>query len=181
MAEKLGGEDVWNALDVVSGAGMPFYAYAQTAHFLDPAPNLLACNADFLGDFLSADDDGGVLGKEREQRVDAPVGCARQVRHTFGGHRGLERILERRRGYKPGQEWKDWIADEQFWFRLEICPCRVLNELQFASQSSVRNARVQVESSADDLGFREPTDSGAVWDRAAFSDAARKPSPQISL
>ena len=62
---------------MIAGTGVAFYAHPQFAHFLDPAPNLLARYTDFLGDFFSADDDGGILGEEREQRVDAPVGCAR--------------------------------------------------------------------------------------------------------
>jgi hypothetical protein len=100
VAEKLWGENVGDAFDVIAGASMAFHADSQSAHFLDPAPNLLSIYADFFGDFFSADDDGGILGEECEQRVDAAVGCARQSRPTFGGHRGLERILERRRGDK---------------------------------------------------------------------------------
>ena len=77
VAEELRGQDVRDAFDVISGASVAFYAYSQPAHFLDPAPNLLARYTDFFGDFFSADDDGGILGEEREQRVDAAVGRAR--------------------------------------------------------------------------------------------------------
>jgi hypothetical protein len=86
---------------VIAGVRVALHAHAQLAHFLNPAPDLLAGDADFLGDFRAADDDGRIFGEQREQRVDAPVGDARQIRHSFGGHRGLGRILERGRGYKP--------------------------------------------------------------------------------
>ncbi len=88
------------ALDVIAGVRVALNAHAELAQFFDPAPDLLARNADFLGDFRAADDDGGVFGEQREQRVNAPVGYARQIRHSFRGHGGLGRILERGRGYK---------------------------------------------------------------------------------
>src|SRR6202040_1445540 len=84
-AEELRREDIGNALNMVAGGGMSFHADAQSAQVFDPAPELLAGDADLLGDLRAADDDGGIFGKEGEQRVDATVGGAGKGRHARGG------------------------------------------------------------------------------------------------
>ena len=96
MAQHLRSENVRHALDVVAGARVAFDPHAEGAQFFDPAPDLLARDADFLGDFGAADDDGRVFGEQRQQRVNAPVGGAREVCHSLRGH-GVEnrRILDR--------------------------------------------------------------------------------------
>src|ERR1700751_4785202 len=69
VAEKLWGEDIGNALDVIAGGGMSFHEDAESAQLFDPAPDLLARHADFLRDLSAADDDGGIFGEEGEQGV----------------------------------------------------------------------------------------------------------------
>lgn len=61
-AEELRREDIGNALDVIAGGGVSFHADAEGAQLFDPAPDLLAGNADLLGDFRAADDDGRIFG-----------------------------------------------------------------------------------------------------------------------
>src|SRR5271156_383036 len=51
MAQELRYENVRGALDVISGVRVALDAHTELAHFLNPAPDLLARDADFLGDF----------------------------------------------------------------------------------------------------------------------------------
>ena len=94
VAEKLRRENVGNALDVIAGGGVSFDADAESAQLFDPAPDLLAGDANFLGDFCAADDDGGIFGEEGEQGVDTAVGGAGKGGHARGGHWEQGSILE---------------------------------------------------------------------------------------
>ncbi len=94
VAQKLRDENVRHALDVVAGARMSLQLHAERAQFFDPAPDLLPRYADFFGDFRAADDDGGVFGEQREERVNAAVGGAREIRDSLGRHWELGRILD---------------------------------------------------------------------------------------
>lgn len=87
VAQELGNQNIRRALDVVAGAGVAFDAHAQLAQLLNPAPHLLARDADFFGDLCAADDDSGILGQERKQAVDAPVGGAGKIGQSFCCHR----------------------------------------------------------------------------------------------
>ena len=87
MAQQLRNQNVGRALDVVAGAGVSLNAYAQLAQRLNPAPHLLPRHANFFGDLRAADDDGRILGKERQQPVNAPVSCAGKSCQSFGRHR----------------------------------------------------------------------------------------------
>ena len=62
---------------------MALHPHAERAQFFDPAPDLLPRDADFFGDFRAADDDGRVFGEQRQQRVNAPVGGAREIAIRF--------------------------------------------------------------------------------------------------
>src|SRR5712671_3508706 len=86
-AEKLWNEYIWNLLDLIPGARMPFHANAQVAEFFDPPPDGRACHADFASDFRTADHDHGIVGKHREKRVDATVSRPSRVcqRHDDSG------------------------------------------------------------------------------------------------
>jgi len=107
VAEKLRREDVGNALDVVAGGGVSFDADAESAQLFDPAPDLLAGDANLLGDFCAADDDGGIFGEEGEQGVDAAVGGAGKSSHARGGHWEQGSILEAGGEDKEsGDEWR---------------------------------------------------------------------------
>jgi len=94
VAEKLRGENVRNTLDVIAGGGVSFDADAESAQLFDPAPDLLARDANLLGDFRAADDDGGIFGEEGEKGVDAAVGGAGKGGHARGGHWEQGSILE---------------------------------------------------------------------------------------
>ena len=85
-AQHLRNENIGHAFDVIAGAGMALHADAESAQLLNPSPHLLARDADFLGNFRAADHDGGVFGEEREERVDAAVRGAGQVRYWFIAH-----------------------------------------------------------------------------------------------
>ncbi len=76
-------EDVGHLFDLIAGARMALHAHAQRAQLFDPAPHGEARYADFARDFRAADDNHRVVGKQREQRVDAPIGRSRKscVRH----------------------------------------------------------------------------------------------------
>ena len=102
VAEKLRRENVGNALDVIAGGGVSFDADAESAQLFDPAPDLLAGDANLLGDFCAADDDGGVFGKEGEEGVDAAVGGAGKGGHARGGHWEQGSILEGSGRHKKG-------------------------------------------------------------------------------
>ena len=52
VAEKLRRENVGNALDVIAGGGVSFDADAESAQLFDPAPDLLAGDANLLRRFL---------------------------------------------------------------------------------------------------------------------------------
>ena len=71
VAEKLRREDVGDALDVIASGGVSFDADAESAQLFDPAPDLLARDANLLGDFCAADDDGGIFGEEGKQAKDS--------------------------------------------------------------------------------------------------------------
>ena len=53
--EHVGDENIRDAFDVIAGAGMALHANAQCAQLLNPSPNLLPRDADFLRDFRAAD------------------------------------------------------------------------------------------------------------------------------
>jgi len=94
VAEKLRRENVGDSLDVIAGGGVSFDADAESAQLFDPAPDLLARDANLLGDFCAADDDGGIFGEEGEEGVDAAVGGAGKGGHARGGHWEQGSILE---------------------------------------------------------------------------------------
>src|SRR5579862_4318689 len=73
---------------------MSFDADAESTQLFDPAPDLLAGDANLLGDFRAADDDGGIFGEEGEEGVDAAVGGAGKRGHARGGHWEQGSILE---------------------------------------------------------------------------------------
>ena len=102
VAEKLRRENVGNALDVIAGGGMSFDANAESAQLFDPAPDLLTRDADLLGDFCAADDDGGIFGEQREKGVNAAVGGAGKGGHARGGHWEQGSILEASGRHKKG-------------------------------------------------------------------------------
>ena len=107
VAEKLRRKDVGDSLDVIAGGGVSFDADAESAEFFDPAPDLLAGDANLLGDFCAADDDGGIFGEEGEQGVDAAVGGAGKSSHARGGHWEQGSILEAGGEDKEsGDEWR---------------------------------------------------------------------------
>ena len=76
-------EDVRHLFDLIPGARMALHSNAQRAQPLDPAPHSEARHACFPCDFRAADDDHAVVGKQRQQRVNAPIGRTREcaVRH----------------------------------------------------------------------------------------------------
>ena len=94
VAEELRREDVGDSLDVIAGGGVSFDADAESTQLFDPAPDLLAGDANLPGDFCAADDDGGIFGEEGEQGVDAAVGGAGKRGHARGGHWEQGSILE---------------------------------------------------------------------------------------
>jgi len=94
VAEKLRRENVGDTLDVIAGGGVSFDADAESAQLFDPAPHLLTGDANLLGDFCAADDNGGIFGEEGEQGVDASVGGAGKGGHARGGHWEQGSILE---------------------------------------------------------------------------------------
>jgi hypothetical protein len=55
---------------------MAFYLDAEFAQLGDPSPNRGACDANFFGDFLAADDEHGAIGKQGEERVELAIGGA---------------------------------------------------------------------------------------------------------
>ena len=83
LAQKFRRQNVGHFLDLVAAARMALHVNAQRAEFFDPAPYGGAGHADFARDLRAADDDHGVVGKQRQQRVNAAVGRARQggLRH----------------------------------------------------------------------------------------------------
>src|ERR1700676_3201566 len=87
FTKKLRYEHVWNLLDLVPAARMPFHANAQRPKFFDPPPDGRACHTDFASDFRPADHDHGVIGKHREERVDATVSGPSRIcqRHEDSG------------------------------------------------------------------------------------------------
>jgi hypothetical protein len=56
---------------------LAFYADAQFAQAIHPAPNGRSGDTDFSRDAGAADDDGGVFREQRKQRGDPPIGCSR--------------------------------------------------------------------------------------------------------
>ena len=98
VAQELRNENVRRALDVVTSVRMTFEFYAQRAQFFDPAPDLLPRYADFFGDFCAADDDGGIFGEQRQERINAPVGlCPEGSRFRFVAIGNWEGYSTRRR------------------------------------------------------------------------------------
>src|SRR5260221_12222274 len=87
-AKKLRHEHIRNLLDLIAGARMPFDANAQIAEFFDPAPDGRACHADFASNFRPADHDHRVVGKHREERVDATISRPSRIcqRHYDSGN-----------------------------------------------------------------------------------------------
>ena len=94
VAEKLRRQNVGHALDVIAGGGVSLDANAEGAQLFDPAPDLLAGDANLPGDFCAADNDGRIFGEERQQGVDTAVGGAGKGGHARGGHWEQGSILE---------------------------------------------------------------------------------------
>src|SRR4029077_20746635 len=70
LVQNLRREDVGTPLDLIAGARMALHANAERAQFFDPIPYSAARHANFAGDFGAANDDHGVVGEQREERVD---------------------------------------------------------------------------------------------------------------
>src|SRR6516165_3594950 len=62
LAQKLGRQNVRDALKEIAGVWAAFYANADFAELFNPAPHGRTRNADFPGDARSADDNGGIVG-----------------------------------------------------------------------------------------------------------------------
>src|SRR5690348_16837279 len=73
LADELRREHVWDTFDVIARARMAFYLHSGFAQSFDPCPDGLALYADFFGDARAADDDGRILGEQREKRIHAAV------------------------------------------------------------------------------------------------------------
>ena len=86
FAEKLRRQHIGHFLDLVAAARMALYLDAERAEFFDPAPYGEAGDADFAGDLRPADHDHGVVGKQRQERVNAAVGRARLEGGLRHGH-----------------------------------------------------------------------------------------------
>lgn len=110
MAEHLRREDIGDALNVIAGAGMSLDADTELAEFFNPAPDLLARDADFAGDFRTANDDGRVFEKQCEQRVDAAVGGAGKSCHALVRHREEGSIPDAAAGNKVGPTHTDRVS-----------------------------------------------------------------------
>src|SRR6266481_7338221 len=85
LAKELRHEHVRHLLDLIPVPGMPFHANAQAAKFFDPAPHGEARHADFSRDLRSADHNQGVVGEQRQERVDAAVGRSSWSRLRHNG------------------------------------------------------------------------------------------------
>ena len=83
VAEQLRRQNVRHAFDVIARSRVSLHPHAELAQLLDPAPDLLPRNANFLGDFRAADDDRRVLREQSQQRVDAPVRGIRRIGNRF--------------------------------------------------------------------------------------------------
>ena len=127
MAEHLRGENVRHALDVIARARVALHPHAELAQLFDPAPHLLARDADFLGDFRAADHDRRVFGEQRQQRVNAPVGGAGQVYSAFRRHRWKLEGYMRKRPVASDE----WLEDERLRFQLVEAGAKLL-EFQLA-------------------------------------------------
>ena len=86
MDQELRNQDVRNSFEVVARPRVTFHPDAELAQRLHPAPYLLPRLSDFLRDFRAADHNRRVLDEQRQQRVNAPVGGARQICHSLCCH-----------------------------------------------------------------------------------------------
>src|SRR5258708_37646226 len=77
-------ENVCYSLQKISGIRLAFDPHTNFAQALDPSPHRRTRNADLFGDARAADGDSGVVGKQREQGSEPPVGCARERGMSHG-------------------------------------------------------------------------------------------------
>src|ERR1700682_5992468 len=96
FVEKLRYKHVSYLLNLVAAPGNSFHANAQGTKFFNPTPNSRAGNADFARDLRSADHNHRVVGKQRQQRVDATVSRPTQIclRHNNLGNLACDTWLE---------------------------------------------------------------------------------------
>jgi hypothetical protein len=85
--QQLRRQNIGHLFDLIPGPRMPFHADAEGAQLFDPVPHSPTRHADLSSDFCPADNNHGVVGKQRKQRVDAAISRLRKsrVRHERFG------------------------------------------------------------------------------------------------
>ncbi len=84
LAQNFRSENVRHFFDLIAVARVALHANAESSKSFDPTPHSRTGHAYFAGNFRAADDDHGVVGKQRQERVNPAIGRTRQGCLCFG-------------------------------------------------------------------------------------------------